>query len=272
MIIILAGYVLTSLGPTIFKANQAVEQIGKDVENYNTKINLENLLKKIKNEQDLSDMHLKNLDLSGYDFSGKNLSNTHFDDSNLVNTDFTNANLNGVVFSPECTGKSWTGKTGICERDPLHLGGADFSNADLRNTTFKGKFGGVNFEGANFSGSNIEQLECGGCNFSNADLSYTVIHRFVSYESDFTNTNLENIKVDRLYYTGRDSFMNNLYASGQWEQGMCENNNTCKTKLDFEKNSYFQCASYPLDCTHDGRADWCTDSKCGIGWDDDITG
>jgi uncharacterized protein YjbI with pentapeptide repeats len=215
---------------------------------------------------------LKNLDLSGYDFSGKNLSNTHFDDSNLYDTDFTNANLNGVVFSPECTGKSYTGKTGICDWDSLHLIGADFSNTDLRNTTFKGKFTDVNFEGANFSGSNIEQLECKGCNFSNADLSYTVIHRFVSLGSDFSNANLENIKVDRLFYTNQGSLMNNLHASDQIKTGICQKLSSCgpSTSLDSNGDYVLTCLSEPLDCTHDGWDDWCTDEWCGVGWDDHI--
>ena len=44
----MAGYVLNSLGPTIFQAKKAVDQFGKEIEQQNKNTEKQNLLDKIK--------------------------------------------------------------------------------------------------------------------------------------------------------------------------------------------------------------------------------
>jgi hypothetical protein len=237
VIVILAGYVLNSLGPTIFKTKQVVEQFGNEIEQQNKKIEKENLLNKIKTSRDLSGLSISGLDLSGYDFSGKNLSNVNFDlTTNVFNADFRNTNLSGTVFE-------------------THVSNADFTNTDLRKTSFLAKNKNVNFEGSNFSGNKMKLLECKGCNFSNSNLSYTVIERAVFNGSDFTNADVKDIRIDVLYHDksqiprNPSSFFSALIESGQYKTGMCE--------YTSQKGGGDGSLWVPLDCTHSGFNDWC---------------
>jgi uncharacterized protein YjbI with pentapeptide repeats len=178
VIIILAGYVLNSLGPTIFQAKKAVDQFGKDVENQNKLNDEENFLKKIRSEQNLSGWDLSGLNLKGYDLSGKNLSNVKFIDSDLTDVDFTNSNLNGANFA----------------RAKIY--NTDFSNMDLRNIIgFEPRISPVfwysNFHGANLSGF-TGILRAVHSDFTNADLSGIKISRSSFSNNDFTNADLSN--------------------------------------------------------------------------------
>jgi len=152
VIVILAGYILNSLGPTIFKTKQAVDQFGKEIEKQNAETDVENLLKKIKNDQDLSGLNLSGLDLTGYDLSGKNLSNVKFNQSDLTDVDFTNSNLYGASF------------------ESALIFNTNFSNMDLTNTS-----GIVNVRESNFHGANLSGLKLQGMfllnDFTDADLS-----------------------------------------------------------------------------------------------------
>jgi hypothetical protein len=239
VIIILAGYVLNSLGPTIFQAKKAVDQFGNEIEQQNKKTEKENLLNKIKTSRNLSGLTISGLDLSGFDFSGKNLSNARFDSTNLSGADFRNTNLSGTIFNN-------------------YISGADFSNTDLRKTTFLVRMENVNFEGANFSGNNMKLLECKSCNFSNSNLSYTVIERAVFNGSDFFNVGVKDIRIDVLYHDrpplSRDpeyagSFVSALVESGQYKTGMCE--------YQSQSGGGSGLLWIPLDCTHSGFNDWC---------------
>ena len=236
MIIILAGYVLNSLGPTIFQAKKAVDQFGKEIEQQNKNTEKQNLLDKIKTSRNLSGLTISGLDLSGFDFSGKNLSNVSFDSTNLFGADFRNTNLSGTIFNN-------------------YINGADFSNTDLRKTTFLKGMQNVNFEGANFSGNNMKLLACRDCNFSNSNLSYTVIERAEFYGSDFSNTSVKDIRIDVLYHDktqiprNPSSFFNALIESGQYKTGMCE--------YQSQSGGGSGLLWIPLDCTHSGFNDWC---------------
>jgi len=179
---ILAGYALNSLGYTIFKTKQVVEQFGNEIEQQNKKTEKENLLNKIRTERNLSGWDLSGLNLKGYDLSGKNLSNVKFIQSDLTDVDFTNSNLNGANF----------------ERAKIY--NADFSNMDLRNT--------IGFSGAMYS------------NFHGANLSgFTGILRVV--HSDFTNADLSGIKISRSSFSNND-FRNADLSDGLWLGGNLE--------------------------------------------------
>ena len=166
VIIILAGYVLNSLGPTIFQAKKAVDQFGNEIEQQNRVTEKNNLLDKIKNERNLSGLDLRNLNLQGYDFSGKILDNTNW--GHYV-------------------------QYGSALQTPgANIDGADFSNTDLRKVKHFESCQGCNFRGANLSGMTLDGFRFIDSDFTNADLSGMTIHLASFSRNDFTNADLSN--------------------------------------------------------------------------------
>jgi uncharacterized protein YjbI with pentapeptide repeats len=175
VIAILAGYVLNSLGPTIFKTKQVVEQIGKDVEKQNKKTEKENLLNKIKTSRDLSGLNFAGLDLRGYDFSGKNLDNTswgQFKESRTVQM------IDGIY------------------KGAADIRGADFSNTDLRTIKLFTNCHNCDFSGANLSGMTFDKSSFMYSDFTNANLSGTKFNFAFFERNDFTNANLSNLEFN----------------------------------------------------------------------------
>ncbi len=163
---ILAGYALNSLGYTIFKTKQVVEQFGNEIEQQNRVTEKNNLLDKIKNERNLSGLDLTNLNLQGYDFSGKNLDNTNWGHYVAYGSSLMTPGAN--------------------------IDGADFSNTDLRKVKHFESCNGCNFRGADFSGSDFDGFNFLNSDFTNADLSGMTIHLASFIRNDFTNADLSN--------------------------------------------------------------------------------
>ena len=186
MIIILAGYVLNSLGPTIFQAKKAVDQFGNEIEQQNRVTEKNNLLDEIKNERNLSGLDLRNLNLQGYDFSGKILDNTNW--GHYV-------------------------QYGSALQTPgANIDGADFSNTDLRKVKHFESCQGCNFRGADLSGMTIHLASFSRNDFTNADLSNSYISAKCSFpgtvkNNDFTNADLRGMELKCLrigYNIGAD--------------------------------------------------------------------
>jgi hypothetical protein len=111
---------------------------------------------------DLSDAHLRGVDLSGANLSGANLRDAHLNDANLTGADLSGANLRHAALTADLSGAN------MRDADLYYakLGGADLSRADLRSANLTN----ADLHGANLTGVDLRDADLSQADLRGADL------------------------------------------------------------------------------------------------------
>ena len=127
----------------------------------------------------LEEANFTDLDLTNVDLTGADISNSQFVRTNITNVNFTGTTTNGlasadVIGTPQTLPNDWSILRGRLLFPRANVGGANFSNLDLRNVVFdRTSLAAVNFSNSNLSGQSFIGSTMYFSNFTGATLDGT---------------------------------------------------------------------------------------------------